>query len=82
MSIGSIVEGTHRSRFLAVISYICKSFDAFESNVSQIGLDDGTVRIMSLEPNTCLELKSTQALPTKAESLNILEVVLMASSLA
>ena len=57
MAIGSIVEGTHRSRFLAV------------------GLDDGTVRIMSLEPNSCLELKSTQALPTKAESLNILEVL-------
>ena len=56
MAIGSIVEGTHRSRFLSV------------------GLEDSTVRILSLEPNTCLELKSTQALPMVAESLNILEV--------
>ena len=41
-----------------------------------IGLEDSTVRILSLEPNSCLELKSTQALPTRAESLNILEVCL------
>lgn len=39
-----------------------------------VGLNDDTVRIISLDPNDCLQPLSMQALPATAESLCIVEM--------
>ena len=39
-----------------------------------VGLSDDTVRIISLDPNDCLQPLSMQALPATAESLCIVEM--------
>ncbi|KAJ3272626.1 Splicing factor 3B subunit 3 [Terramyces sp. JEL0728] len=40
-----------------------------------IGCDDNTVRVLSLDPNSCLESVSMQALSAQAESLVMVEMV-------
>lgn len=39
-----------------------------------VGLQDNTVRIISLDPSDCLAPRSMQALPASAESLCIVEM--------
>lgn len=39
-----------------------------------VGLQDNTVRIISLDPSDCLAPRSMQALPAAAESLCIVEM--------
>eukprot|EP01147_Barroeca_monosierra_P004133 gene4133-67_t len=48
--------------------------DAFTSQFLALGLDDNTVRILSLDPQTCLNALKMQALPGCPTSLCIIEL--------
>jgi splicing factor 3B subunit 3 len=40
-----------------------------------IGLSDHTVRLVTVDPENCLDIVSTQALPSLAESLCMMEMI-------
>ena len=50
-------------------------FGAQRTRFLAVGLQDATVRLVSLDPADCLQLLSTQALPGRPESLVLLEVL-------
>lgn len=56
MDIGEVPEGRKRCKFLVV---------GFADST-------GTLRILSLEPETCLQRISTQALPSVAHSVSLM----------
>eukprot|EP00048_Salpingoeca_helianthica_P016590 m.233134 g.233134 ORF g.233134 m.233134 type:complete len:1196 (+) comp18997_c0_seq1:31-3618(+) len=47
---------------------------ALRARFLAVGLQDATVRLVSLDPNDCLQLLSTQALPSRPESLVLTEM--------